>query len=112
MKKAPFNLPAAGALGEQLTLIDPPPFCPTLPPKNSKADLALHDLAQGPVTQLEWLARGLGWRLAAAVKELDYLGWEPVSVLVERAGWPKPIALYTLTAEAKQAAAQLRRAAL
>lgn len=28
MKKAPHNLPAAGALGEQLSFIDPLPFCP------------------------------------------------------------------------------------
>lgn len=28
MKKAPHNLPAAGALGEQLTFIEPPPSCP------------------------------------------------------------------------------------
>lgn len=40
MKKAPNNLPAAGALGEQLTLIDPPPFCPGWPTRNSLADRA------------------------------------------------------------------------
>lgn len=104
MKRAPHNLPAAGALGEQLTLIDPPPFCPSLPTKNSNADLALHDLLSGAVTQLDWLASGRSWRLSAAVKELGYLGWQPKSVLVQHAGWPKPIAKYSLPPIAHQTA--------
>ena len=49
MKKAPNNLPAAGAWGEQLTLIDPPPFCPTWPKRNSLSDRALKMLLDGQV---------------------------------------------------------------
>lgn len=109
MKKAPTDQGHEALVGEQLSLIDPPPFCPSLPTKNSNADLALHDLLAGAITQLDWLARGRSWRLSAAVKELDYLGWQPKSVLVQHAGWPKPIAKYSLPPIAHQTAPALLR---
>jgi hypothetical protein len=90
-------------MSEQLSFLPEPPFCPLLPPHGSAAEQALCDLLERDLTQLDWLAEGKGWRLAAAVKELGYLGWEPISVLVLCNGWGKPIARYSLPAKAKQA---------
>jgi hypothetical protein len=103
MKKAPRPSKVRGAIG-QAELFDVPKFCPSLPIANSYAAQALHDLLNGTLTQLDWLQRGLGWRLAAAIKELDYLGWCPNSVRVKCAGWERPIALYSLPEAAKQTA--------
>ena len=106
--KAPARDQASGAFSEQNELFDLPAFCPILPPDNSAAAQALADLCAGDVTQIDWLQQRKGWRLAAAVKQLGYLGWEPVSVLVQSEGWPRPIARYSLPAKAKQAAYILR----
>lgn len=107
-KKAPTRDQASGAFSEQNELFDLPAFCPILPPANTAAAQALADLCAGDVTQIDWLQQRKGWRLSAAVKELDYLGWEPVSVRVQSEGWPRPIARYSLPAKAKQAAHTLR----
>jgi len=49
---------------------------PKAPPRGCRAWLALLDMLQhGPITHKDWLTIGRGWRLAAAIKELDYLGW-------------------------------------
>lgn len=90
-------------MSEQLSFLPPEPFCPLLPPHGSAAEQALYDLMERDLTQLDWLREGKGWRLAAAVKELDYLGWEPKSILVICNGWGKPIARYSLSANAKRA---------
>ena len=110
MKKAPTLSKASGADGEQLSFLPLPPFSPISPPSNSKAAHALADLSKGSVTQLDWLKSGHGWRLSAAVKELGYLGWQPKSILVQVEGWLKPIARYSLTQEAMQAARATLRA--
>ncbi len=107
MKKAPTTLQASGALGEQLSLLPTSSFCPTLPPGGSVAEQALTDLLARDLTQIEWLNEGKGWRLAAAVKDLGYLGWEPVSIRVMCSGWGRKIARYSLPQKAKQAAAVL-----
>lgn len=104
MKKAPTTYQASGAYGEQLSFLPTPEFCPILPPPNSAASVALHDLLGRDITQIDWLREGKGWRLAAAVKELDYLGWEPKSILVQCGEWKNPIARYGLPSKAKQAA--------
>lgn len=89
---------------EQLSFLPTPEFAPLLPPHGSAAEQCLYDLLERDLTQLDWLREGKGWRLAAAVKELGYLGWEPKSVMVLRNGWDKPIALYSLPSKAKRAA--------
>jgi hypothetical protein len=94
---------------EQIPMFEGPAFCPILPPKNSAAEQALNDLLARDLTQIDWLESGNGWRLAAAVKELDYLGWEPVSIRVPYAGCKRPIARYSLSQKAKQAAAAMRQ---
>jgi hypothetical protein len=103
MKKAPHNLPAAGALGEQLTLLDPPPFCPAWPTRNTLADRALKLFLDGRVFDHPDFLGGSGsWRLAAVVFQLRTLGWpiqtiEVVSPSDEHAG--RTIALYKLAAK-------------
>lgn len=108
-RKAPRPTKVQGAFQEQLSLIPKPPFCPILPPAHSAAAQALSDLLEGSITQIDWLKRGHGWRLAAAVKELDYLGWCPDSIRVSVGEWARPIALYSLPDYAKQAAYTMRR---
>ena len=110
MKKAPTTVQASGA-GEQLSFLPKPVFCPILPPANSAAALALDDLLKGDITQIDWLQTGKGWRLAAAIKELDYLGWCPGSIRVLCNGWSRKIARYSLTEKAKQAAYAMRQGA-
>ena len=86
MKKAPTPTKATGANGQN-ELFDLPAFCPILPPRGSAAEQALNDLLARDLTQIDWLESGKGWRLAAAVKELDYLGWMPDSIRVKCNGW-------------------------
>lgn len=73
-----------------------------MPPHGSAAEQALHDLMECSLTQLDWLRDGKGWRLAAAIKELGYLGWEPKSIRIPYSGCKRPIAMYSLHAKAKQ----------
>lgn len=96
-------------MSEQLSFLPPVPFCPLLPPHGSTAEQALYDLLKRDVTQLDWIAERKSWRLAAAVKELDYLGWEPNSVLILCKGWDNPIARYSLPTKAKQAFYSMRQ---
>lgn len=89
---------------EQLSFLPTPEFCPILPTAGSQPAQALEDLVNGDITQLDWLQPNpvKGWRLSAAVKDLDYLGWEPISTRVNRGG-KRRIALYSLSAKAKAA---------
>lgn len=91
---------------EQFSLLPEQPFCPILPPIGSAAEQALNDMLARDITQLDWLAENKGWRLAAAVKSLDYLGWEPVAIFVKCQGWPREIKRYSLPVKAKQAMCQ------
>ena len=93
---------------EQLSFLPSPEFSPLLPPHGSAAEQCLYDLLEHDLTQLDWLQSGNGWRLAAAVKELGYLGWQPQSIRVKCNGWGRPIARYSLHERAKQAAYTLR----
>lgn len=107
--ETPTHDQAPGASGKQLSFLPAPTFCPILPPANSAASLALADLLERDLTQPDWLREGKGWRLAAAVKQLDYLGWEPKSVRVLCAEWGRKIARYSLPEKAKQAAFTMRQ---
>lgn len=103
MKKAPNRANSTGAF-EQLSFLPTPEFCPILPTHGTKAAKALEDLMNGEITQLDWIPPNSfkGWRLAAAIKELDYFGWQPKSILITR-GQHAGIALYSLDAKAKAA---------
>ncbi len=94
---------------EQIPMFDDGAFCPCMPPHGSAAETALNDLLARDLTQIDWLNERKGWRLSAAVKSLDYLGWEPVSIMVQHPSWPNAIARYSLTAKAKQAFAAMRQ---
>jgi len=100
--------PGDTAMSEQLSFLPPVPFCPLLPQHGSAAEQALHDLIERDITQLDWLTQGKGWRLASAIKDLGYLGWQPKSERVLCNGWGKPIARYSLPPKAKQAFFSLR----
>lgn len=93
---------------EQLSFLPEPTFCPKSPNPNSAEYSALLALLEGELTQIEWLKHGMGWRLAAAIKELDYFGWEPESILLKRDGWTKPIFVYQLPVKAKRLIKQLQ----
>ena len=96
-------------MSEQLSFLPPAPFCPLLPPHGSAAEQALTDLLARDLTQIDWLNERKGWRLSAAVKSLDYLGWEPFSIMVQHPEWPNAIARYSLPEKAKQAAYAMRK---
>lgn len=114
MKKAPHNLPAAGARGEQLTLIDPPEFSPTLPKPATLADRLLDRLLAGEAfTHPAWEGITASWRLAATVQTLRAYGW-PVQTLPIAAPTPenpdRTIARYLLPQGAIAKGRELRRA--
>ncbi len=96
-------------MGEQLSFLPEPEFFPIAPPHGSAAEQALYDLLVRDWTTPEWDKAGNGWRLAAAVKDLDYLGWEPKSIRVQYPGRKRPIARYSLPAKAKQFMASMRQ---
>ena len=103
MKKAPPNLPAAGALGEQLSFIDPQPFCPTWPKRNTLADHALRLFLDGRVfDHPDFMGACGSWRLAAVVFQLRTLGWPVETIEIPSPSEEHPgrtIALYKLPAK-------------
>ena len=90
-------------------MFEGPAFCPLMPPCGSAAETALNDLLARDLTQIDWLNERKGWRLSAAVKSLDYLGWEPHAIMVQHPEWPNAIAKYSLPPKAKQAAVLMRQ---
>ena len=100
MKKAPTTYQADGALGEQLSFIDPPPFCPTWPTKNSLADRALTMFLDGRVfDHPDFIGACGSWRLAAVVFQLRTLGWPVRTMEIPSPSEEHPgrtIALYKL----------------
>jgi hypothetical protein len=99
--------PATGS-GKQLSFLEEPDFMPLTPPKGSRAETALHDLCNGTLTRIDWYEAGKGFELPAAIKELDYLGWQPQAVMLKSSKWRSPIAHYSLHQKALQAAYKLR----
>jgi len=84
--------------GKQLTLLPTAELCPIWPSENSRENIALSLLFEGPLNQLQWLKLGHGWRLAAVIKNLDYMGWRPLSKLIS-IGNQRKIASYELPEE-------------
>ena len=82
--------------GEQVELFERN-LTASYPNPNSQAGCTLRDLLAGKhLRQSERLTRG--WRLAAEVKELKYLGWPVLSLPVHVEGRNRPIAQYSLPA--------------
>jgi hypothetical protein len=94
---------ANGVSREQAEMFDLPIFCPLMLPRNTATEQVLLALLERELTLLEWLKAGNVWRLAAEIKELDYLGWEPTSIRVKCNGWGCKIALHSVPPKAKQA---------
>lgn len=102
MKEAPDNLQAGGALGEQLSFLDPLPFCPMWPTRGTLPDRALKRFLDGDVFDHPDFIDGSGsWRLAAVVFNLRTLGWPVETIELSRPTREHPsrtIALYRLPA--------------
>ena len=100
--KAPERRQASAGAGEQLTLIDPPSFCPTLPKPGSLPYRALQMLASGKMMDhQDFESLTESWRLAAAIFTLPALGWpiETVEISSPTEHCPhRVIALYKLDA--------------
>ena len=72
-----------------------PSIMPAMQPQiGSRADEALSILIEGPTNQADY--PGNGWRLAAYVQSLEYLGWRFIVRPVIRNGCRRPIAEYRL----------------
>lgn len=103
MRKAPTTYEAGGAKGEQLSFLDPPPFCPSWPTRNTLADRALRMFLDGRVFDHPDFLGGCGsWRLAAVVFQLRTLGWpiETIDIPSPSDEYPgRTIALYKLPAK-------------
>jgi hypothetical protein len=102
-------------MGEQLELLDPPPFSPGLPKPATLPDLLLRRLLEGEsFTHPEWEAKSYSWRLAASVQHLKDLDW-PVQSLPEPAPTrqcpDRVISRYRLPQAAIEAGRQLLRGA-
>ena len=80
MKTPDRDQASTGVVGEQLALIDPPPFSPQYPPQSSLASVALKTLLGGKaITHPEFEDETRSWRLGAYVFTLRELGWPVVT---------------------------------
>lgn len=103
MNEAPRHDQAHGASGEQLTFLDPLPFCPTWPKRDTLVDHALRMFLDGRVfDHPDFIGACGSWRLAAVVFQLRTLGWPVETIEIpspseEHLG--RTIALYKLPAK-------------
>ncbi len=75
-EKAPAPTKVPGAIGEQLSFLPPPPFCPTWPTRGTLADAALGMLMDGRmIDHPDFENSTQSWRLGAVVFTLRTLGW-------------------------------------
>lgn len=101
MKNARPQTTEASALDKRHFNPDTDLFPDTLPPvvaalwptRGTRADEALQALQQGPQNQADYWQ---GWRLAAYVKDLEYLGWAFLKRDITRPRCRRPITEYTL----------------
>lgn len=101
MKKSSDAAKQCEDYGKQLSLLPTAELCPSWPSEKSRENVALSLLFKGALNQLEWLRLGHGWRLAAVIKNLDYMGWRPVSNLIS-VGNQKNIASYEFPEEIRK----------
>lgn len=87
--------------GQQISLLPTAEFCSIWSSEKSRENVALNLLFDGALNQLEWLKLGHGWRLAAVIKNLDYMGWRPLSKLLS-IGNQRNIACYELPEEIRK----------
>jgi len=100
---SPERRQASTGAGEQLTLIDPPPFCLTYPKPGSLPSRALSMLLAGKsINHADFIDTTKSWRLAAAIFELRALSWPVETTEVASPTEHAPgrvIACYRLDAE-------------
>ena len=97
MKKAPHTYQENGAYGEQLSFLPTPLFSAISPEIGTLQHRALRAMMQKPITQIDWLSSGNGWRLSAAINSLKNKGW---NIKSERyIANDKQIAIYSLSPE-------------
>src|SRR5687768_8521124 len=75
--KTPVRRQASTGAGEQLHLIEPPPFCPTTPKSSTLAADALKKLLRGDsITHQDFIRTRGSWRLAEFIRALRHdHGW-------------------------------------
>ena len=64
-------------------------------------------MCTAPITQIEWLKLGYGWRLSATINILNLQGWDVQSERVHKG--ETSIAIYSLTTEAQECLDDLLR---
>lgn len=99
MKNPDRRQAESGFVGEQLYLIDPPPFSPTYPNRSTLAGKALTLFLQGrAITTPDFQEVTRSWRLAAYAEQLiNKHGWPIVAVEVPFADDPRrSIARYSM----------------
>lgn len=75
----------------------PPSIEPQAPSRGTRAWMCLYDLLTvGTLNQCDYYGHRACWRLSAAVKALDYLGWPIKSVMDYHPKREHQIAFYTL----------------
>ena len=82
MKNPERRQASSGLVGEQLNLIDPPPFSPTYPKPSTLAGEALSLLLSGrTITHPQFEGITKSWRLSEPIRALrhDY-GWPVVTI--------------------------------
>ncbi len=100
MKKAPSTVEVSGARGEQISMPPQAEFCPNLPKQGSLPFIALAAMAKEPITQIDWLEKGYGWRLSSTINKLNNFGWNVQSRRVDLRG--TTIAIYSLKESTQQ----------
>jgi hypothetical protein len=101
MKQAPDRANDHGTRGQQMYLLEPPPFSPTYPNRSSLAGEALAMLLNGQsITHPDFLNSTASWRLSEPIRQLrrDH-GWpvETNEIAVPTADRPtRHIAAYFL----------------
>lgn len=81
MKNPERRQATSGFVGEQLNLIDPPPFSPVFPPPASLTAEALRLLLTGrTLTHPEFEDITGSWRLGAYICTLREMGWPVITI--------------------------------
>ena len=76
MRKTPHPTKDNGVSGEQLSFLEPAPFCPTWPTRGTLPDRALGMFMDGKMLDHpDFENRTQSWRLGAVVFTLRSLGW-------------------------------------
>lgn len=95
--QSPANSTHTDYIPQQPALFDDLPLPPPqMPSKYTRCYRLLSEMQKGnSLTHPQWYERGNGWRLAADIQALEYLGWEVISERIKQDGMS--IARYRLS---------------